>query len=112
MTHSLNRRAFLASIPAALAAGSSVFADDDPPVFSFVLLGDLHFDKLEHHDFPKLEEKHQGDIKQIRNYSRITSDIMPALFSRVRDVIASERAAFVLQIGDLVEGLCGSEELA
>ncbi|HVJ69592.1 MAG TPA: metallophosphoesterase [Caulifigura sp.] len=112
MTSMLDRRHFLASASGALAAGSALSANDDPDQFSFVLLGDLHFDKLEHHDFPKLEEKHQGDIRQIHNYSRITSDIMPALFARVREAVASERAAFVLQVGDLVEGLCGSEDLA
>ena len=77
-----------------------------------MLLGDLHFDKLEHHDFEWLERKKAGDLGQIRNYSRITAEIMPRLFATVRAAVADSRSAFVLQVGDLVEGLCGSEELA
>ncbi len=77
-----------------------------------MLLGDLHFDKLEHHDFAWLESKKAGDLGQIRNYSRITAEIMPRLFATVREVVADSRSAFVLQVGDLVEGLCGSEALA
>ena len=111
-----DRRAFLgtgsAAVASMLSGGGQGLAADDPGSFSFVLLGDLHYDKLEHHDFKKLEEKHQGDIRQIQNYSRITAEIMPALFATVRDVVAREKAAFVLQVGDLVEGLCGSQELA
>jgi UDP-2,3-diacylglucosamine pyrophosphatase LpxH len=116
MAHSFDRRTFLgtgsATLASMLAANASSPAADAPGTFSFVLLGDLHYDKLEHHDFRKLEEKHQGDIRQIQNYSRITAQIMPALFAKVRDVVAREKAAFVLQVGDLVEGLCGSQELA
>ena len=116
MAQRLDRRSFLgtgsAAVASMLSGGGPSYAADDPGSFSFVLLGDLHFDKLEHHDFKKLEEKHQGDIRQIQNYSRITAEIMPALFATVREVVAREKAAFVLQVGDLVEGLCGSRELA
>ncbi len=88
------------------------------PAFSFVLLGDLHYDKLEHHDLAWLQKTHPNDLSQIQNYTRITRDIMPALFATVRETIAdlnrspATRVRFVLQVGDLVEGLCGTEELA
>ncbi len=58
------------------------------------------------------------DVRQSVNYSRITADIMPHLFATVRETIADlnrspeTHVAFVLHVGDLVEGLCGSEELA
>jgi hypothetical protein len=86
--------------------------------FSFVLLGDLHFDKLEHHDFAWLDKTHPNDLSQIKNYSRITAEVMPKLFATVRETVTelnrspATRVAFVLQAGDLVEGLCGSEELS
>jgi 3',5'-cyclic AMP phosphodiesterase CpdA len=86
--------------------------------FSFVLLGDLHFDKMEHHDLAWLDRTHPNDLSQIKNYTRITQEVMPALFATVRDTVTElnkspdTRVAFVLQAGDLVEGLCGSEELA
>ena len=86
--------------------------------FSFVLLGDLHFDKLEHHDLAWLDRTHPNDLSQIKNYSRITAEVMPKLFASVRETVTelnrspATRVAFVLQAGDLVEGLCGNEELS
>ena len=121
-THSVSRRDFLrASAGAAtlaLTPRSVRGAEPAGSAFSFVLLGDLHFDKLEHHDFAWLDRTHPGDLSQIRNYSRVTQEITPRLFQTVRET-ASElnqdprtRVAFVLQAGDLVEGLCGNAELA
>ncbi len=86
--------------------------------FSFILLGDLHYDKLDHHDMAWLDKKYAGDLSQIKNYSRVTSDITPRLFATVQDTITKlnqspeTKVPFVLQAGDVVEGLCGSEELA
>lgn len=86
--------------------------------FSFVLLGDLHFDRLEHHDMAWVEKEKPNDVAQIQDYSRKTREVMPALFAMVRERIAelnrdpATRVAFVLQAGDLVEGLCGTEALA
>jgi 3',5'-cyclic AMP phosphodiesterase CpdA len=120
MTPRLNRRQFLTTT---LAAGSALgarpfargAATERP--FSFVLLGDLHLDKLEHHDFAWLAKEQAGDIRQIQNYSRITAEIMPRLFATVRETVAelnnsTTKPAFVLQVGDFVEGLCGSHALA
>lgn len=119
----LSRRTFLQSSAAAsgLALAPSLLraatVSSAGPV-SFMLLGDLHYDKLEHHDFAWLEKKHPNDRNQIKNYSRLTAGIMPRLFATLRSTIAelnrtpATRIAFVLQVGDLVEGLCGSEELA
>lgn len=59
-----------------------------------------------------------NDVRQIEGYCRNTREVTPLLFARVRETIArlnqtpATRVAFVLQAGDLVEGLCGSEELA
>ena len=109
----VTRRHFLRA--AAALALPSVARAAAPPggyAFSFVLLGDLHYDKLEHHDMAWLEKNKAGDLSQIRNYSRITADITPKLFASVRETVAETKAAFVLQVGDLVEGLCGTEELA
>ena len=122
MTHPGNRRAFLRTSLATAASSAlpslSAPAATDAAAFSFVLLGDLHFDKIAHHDMAWIEKHKGGDLGQIRNYSRITADIMPRLFATVRDTVAElnrtpdARCAFVLQVGDLVEGLCGTEELA
>lgn len=80
--------------------------------FSFVFLGDIHFDKLMHHDMNYLKEKYPNDIGQIENYSRITRDNLADLMRVSRERAKEIDAAFFLQIGDFVEGLCGSKELA
>lgn len=111
----LTRRRFLTSslsATAALALGPECASAEERDSFAFVLLGDLHFDRLGHHDMAWLEKNKAGDLSQIKNYSRITAEITPTLFATVRESVAATKAAFVLQVGDLVEGLCGSEELA
>ena len=58
--------------------------------FSFVLLGDLHYDKLEHHDLAWLDRTHPNDLSQIKNYTRITAEVMPeTLMSIWRAVMPS-----------------------
>ncbi|MEO6244207.1 MAG: metallophosphoesterase [Opitutaceae bacterium] len=115
------RRQFLGTATAAAGlafAPSFARAAGGAAQFSFVLLGDLHYDKLEHHDLAWLDRTHPNDLSQIKNYSRVTQEIMPRLFATVRETVAelnrtpATRVAFVLQAGDLVEGLCGSEALS
>lgn len=118
----LTRRRFLeTSVAAGLlapAALRSAATATSPRRFSFVLLGDLHFDRLEHHDMGWVQREKPNDIVQIQDYSRKTREVMPLLFALLRERIAewnrdpATRIAFVLQAGDLVEGLCGTEELA
>lgn len=115
-----DRRSFLRASAAAVAAACTprAFAATPAPSFSFVLLGDLHFDRLEHHDMAWVAKEKPNDVAQIKNYSRITAEVTPHLLATVRETIAelnrdpATRVAFVLQAGDLVEGLCGNEELA
>lgn len=109
-----SRRRFLGDSLSAAASVAlpSVLKAERKDAFSFVLLGDLHYDKLEHHDMRWLQEHKAGDLGQIRNYSRITADLTPRLFASVRQSVRETSAAFVLQAGDLVEGLCGTEELS
>ncbi|MEO7717729.1 MAG: metallophosphoesterase [Capsulimonas sp.] len=99
----------LAGMRAAIAAAPKPSND-----FDFVLLGDLHYDKLAHHDMEWLAREHPGDVHQVQNYSQITRDIVPGLFQEVKDVVTSSKVPmpFVAHIGDLVEGLCGTPELA
>src|SRR5581483_5941902 len=122
MNPAVTRRHFLKSAATA-AAGAALAppwlrAAGDPPGFSFVFLGDLHYDKLEHHDIAWLAKNHPADRSQIENDTRIMRDIMPHLFATVLATIAEHNQsaaapiAFVLHAGDVVEGLCGSEELS
>src|SRR5436190_19795960 len=117
-----SRRHFLKSLAAAGAllgpAGNwAIAAGEDAENWAFPLLGDLHFDRLEHHDQEWLKKEHPGDVSQVENYSRITREMTPRLLARVRDSLAElsrekTTVPFVLQLGDLLEGLCGSAELA
>ena len=112
-----SRRRFLQACTAAALPGIVSPAAEDGKPFSFILLGDLHYDSLAHHDLKWLQEHHAGDLSQIQNYSRLTAEVMPGMFTAVKQQIAALREsaappAFVLQVGDLVEGLCGNAELA
>ena len=99
-------------------AGKTKAQEASGEAFSFLLLGDLHFDRMEHHDLVWLNKFKQGDLSQVENYSRLTREVTPMLFSTVRETLkelngdAAAQAAFVLQVGDLVQGLCGNEDLA
>jgi len=96
----------------ALAAATS-----EKDAYSFVLLGDLHFDRLAHHDREWIAKEKPDDWRQIENYSRITAEMHPLLLAEVRETIAARAktaapVSFVIQAGDVVEGLCGTPELA
>jgi predicted phosphodiesterase len=114
----LNRRKFITSLgmlSAALPLGASAF-DFIPSAgkdFNFILLGDIHFDDLNYHDIEYVRTKFsEGDVTQVHNYSRIARDNFPQLISRAKEQGGKLNADFYLQLGDFVEGLCGSEELA
>ncbi|MCX6849118.1 MAG: metallophosphoesterase [Verrucomicrobia bacterium] len=112
-----SRRRFLQSCSAATLPCLGLSAAEGSKPFSFILLGDLHYDSLAYHDMKWLQEHHAGDLSQIQNYSRLTAEVMPGMFAAVKQQIAALRdsaapPAFVLQVGDLVEGLCGNAELS
>jgi len=120
MSNTITRREFVRRVCAG-AAGLSVsplLAAAPVAPFSFLLLGDLHFDRLEHHDLPALGRDKPDDLRQVRDYSRITVEILPKLFAALRDARAEAGRPsmagprFVVQVGDLVEGLCGSAQRA
>ena len=116
MNIGITRRAFLASaaaLPVALRARGGA-----GQAFSFIFLGDIHLDQLEHHDLAWLEREKPNDVRQVRNYSRITSEVTPQFFATLRETVAAGRRKtgqeikFIAQTGDFVEGLCGTPQLA
>ncbi len=94
-------------------AGAAARGSQAGPEYSFVYLGDLHFDKESHHNFDWVKANMPADIRQIEDYVRITRDHTPGLFKRVQSAIESSdgRIHMVIQGGDLTEGLCGSQQL-
>jgi hypothetical protein len=111
------QQAALAGLAGSLA-GQTPARPDRGDAFSFLLLGDLHFDRMEHHDLDWLKKFKPRDQSQIENYTRLTREVTPVLFATLRETLkelnadATTKPSFVLQVGDLVQGLCGSEELA
>ena len=81
--------------------------------YSFVYLGDLHFDKMSHHDFEWVRAEKPNDIRQINGYVESTEKYAPGLLKRIHSSVeAGEgRIKMIVQGGDLTEGLCGSREL-
>ena len=88
MRRALTRRSFVKTLVATQAGATLLPALAEaavtPKDFSFVMLGDLHFDKLEHHDLEWLQRDKPDDVRQVRDYTRISRDIMPRLFASVR----------------------------
>jgi len=83
------------------------------PAYSFVYLGDMHFDKRAHHDFGWVQANMPGDIRQIEGYITNTEKYTPGLLKRIQNSIESSagQIKMIVQGGDLTEGLCGSREL-
>jgi hypothetical protein len=80
--------------------------------FQFVFLGDIHFDRLTDHDPKYLHTTYPHDMGQIRNYSRVTRENLTPLIQACKARARETDSKFYLQIGDFVEGLCGSKQLA
>jgi len=99
-------------VVSAVGAGEAQEAGDRPG-YSFVYLGDLHFDRRSHHDLEWVKANYPADINQIEGYTRNTEEHTPGLFKRIRTSIEASdgRIQMILQGGDLTEGLCGSREL-
>ncbi len=99
---------FLLLVSGTAQAQSGASAD----TYSFVYLGDLHFDRKAHHDLEWVKATMPGDLRQIEEYDRNAREFMPGLLRRVQTAIVSSNGQIkmVLQGGDLTEGLCGSRE--
>jgi hypothetical protein len=97
-------------------AKASIFATNETPQkpeYGFAFLGDMHFDKLYHHDMGWVKDKHPGDVRQIENYSNVTTQNTPALLKSVFSSLTKQDIPTfaIIQGGDFVEGLCGNYEL-
>jgi hypothetical protein len=88
----------------------------DKPLYAFPFLGDIHYDKLAHHDLDWVKKEKGGDLRQIEGYVATTEKYTPKLLAEVTKAVKDLQAQnipvpFVIQVGDLVEGLCGSFDL-
>ena len=96
-----------------LAFGTAAAQDNEFAAYSFIYLGDIHFDKKSHHDFDWVHANKPNDIRQIENYIRITKDHTPRLLKRIQTAIeaGNGQIKMVIQGGDFTEGLCGSRRM-
>ena len=81
---------------------------------SFLVLGDIHYDLLEDHDMDWLRKK-PDDLRQVtQEYTRFTEQNWPTFSNRLKERVESyqPKVEAVLQLGDLSEGLAGSEQKA
>lgn len=104
--------ALAATLPLSGLAAELDLQPSEGKKFSFLLLGDLHFDKFKHHEVEFMREKYPNDIRQVINYSHITWENMPDLIKAAKALAKKTDAEFVIQVGDFLEGLCGSKVLA
>ena len=88
-----------------LAFGAANAHGNESSAYSFVYLGDIHFDKTSHHDFDWVRKDKPNDIRQIENYVRITENHTPGLFRRIQSSIESShgRIIMIVQGGDFTE---------
>lgn len=81
---------------------------------SIIILGDIHFDKIELHDMPWLKSK-PSDYRQVtEEYTVFTKNS----FNMLMDEVLYQTKKYepdikaIIQLGDLQEGLAGTPELA
>jgi predicted MPP superfamily phosphohydrolase len=95
------------------ASGSRIQAEN----VSFIVLGDIHYDRLDFHDLEWIKTKwvNQDDYRQItEEYTVYTrqywDDLMKLLGHHIKGFNPPIKG--IVQLGDLMEGLAGSPELA
>jgi hypothetical protein len=81
---------------------------------SFIVLGDMHFDKLEYHDADYVMTRPQDYDQIFKEYPQYTHFFMPKFLKLIKKQASSIQPAVgaVVQLGDLVEGVSGNVELA
>ena len=80
---------------------------------SFLVLGDLHYDLMDDHDMDWLSTK-PDDLRQVKEYTTYTKDNWDDFMGIIRQKVQTVKPPLnaVVQLGDLSEGLAGTEEKA
>lgn len=81
---------------------------------SFIVLGDMHYDRIEDHDLDYVMTRPQ-DFQQIFNeYPQYTAFYMPKFLQVIKrqSEVLTPKVKAVVQLGDLVEGVSGNAHLA
>jgi hypothetical protein len=81
---------------------------------SFIVLGDIHYDRTEFHDMVWLSTK-PDDLRQVtKEYTVFTAEYWNSFMANLRKKAGSQHPPVkaIVQLGDLSEGLAGNEEKA
>jgi len=80
---------------------------------SIIVLGDLHYDQIEFHDINWLNDK-PDDMRQVKEYTMNTEMNWDDFMGIIRSKALTDKPPVMalIQLGDLSEGLAGSEEKA
>ncbi len=86
MARQIPKRTFVAGAvqTAALMAVAPGYAADGPKGFDFLVLGDMHLDRIDHHDMDWMQREKPTAISQCEVYSRITQETTPRLLAELR----------------------------
>lgn len=78
----------------------------------FILLGDIHYDRLENHDFEWIAAEKSGDLRQIEGYAKNSRTNWDAFIKTLKGVILGSegQTKAILQLGDISEGLAGDSK--
>lgn len=81
---------------------------------SFLVLGDIHFDKFELHDMDYVNTRPQDFAQISKEYPFFTATYTPHLLIQVKQQVAnfSPKIKAVAQLGDLMQGVAGNNKLS
>ena len=110
----LGRRAFLKAGAAAFAAGCvSVGRAESSADYSVVMLGDVHFDSPDPDKYHRMYKPEETYLKRaFAGAHARTRQMWPGLMDRLAAAARQDQRSdtkFVLQLGDLIQGNCGTE---
>jgi hypothetical protein len=89
---------------------SSVYSQE----VSFIVLGDMHYDRLDDHDLDYVTTRPQDYDQIFKEYPQYTAFFMPKFLQLIKKQTGAIKPSVkaVVQLGDLVEGVSGNFTLA
>lgn len=93
------------------AIGNSRYTDVSPTGnnHEFIVLGDMHYDLVENHDMDWVNANGFHD-QIVKSYSRNTARFIPRFVKTVKQMSERPGMLAIVQLGDMSEGLAGSDE--
>ena len=80
---------------------------EESGAYQVLILGDVHYDRADLHKDPDYGKKNKSHARNLKMWEKAT----PELLTLAGKCAAAEHTAFVVQLGDIVQGGAGSREL-